>query len=272
MGGARRELRVAGQAEPISHFTDAVEAGGFLFVSGIVPVDEQRELVGGDDVVAQARCVFENMRRGPRGRRLHLRRRRQGDRLPHRCDRSPARQPRPPGGVRRDASGFDPRRGLRARHPGCEDRGRVRGPLSRERPLQHRDHLARRAAARRRRRAARRAHAARQGPDRHRRDPHDLRLAHLRRPCPDRPRDGRPARARRRRRRRRQGQPARVRVGRSRRQPVVRRRSQPAPSREDHRRFLGRERRGARRRARRPRARNGHRLLDPPAVGRAAER
>jgi 2-iminobutanoate/2-iminopropanoate deaminase len=57
MDGARRELRVAGQAEPISHFTDAVEAGGFLFVSGIVPVDEQRELVGGDDVVAQARCV-----------------------------------------------------------------------------------------------------------------------------------------------------------------------------------------------------------------------
>jgi reactive intermediate/imine deaminase len=62
MGGARRELRVTGQAEPISHFTDAVEAGGFLFVSGIVPVDERRELVGGDDVVAQAHCVFENMR------------------------------------------------------------------------------------------------------------------------------------------------------------------------------------------------------------------
>ena len=41
--GHRRELRVAGQAEPISHFTDAVEAGGFLFVSGIVPVDERRE-------------------------------------------------------------------------------------------------------------------------------------------------------------------------------------------------------------------------------------
>jgi 2-iminobutanoate/2-iminopropanoate deaminase len=58
----RRELRVAGQAEPISHFTDAVEAGGFLFVSGIVPVDERRELVGGDDVVAQAQCVFGNMR------------------------------------------------------------------------------------------------------------------------------------------------------------------------------------------------------------------
>jgi reactive intermediate/imine deaminase len=58
----RREYRVAGQAEPISHFTDAVQAGNLLFVSGIVPVDEQRELVGGGDVVAQARQVFANMR------------------------------------------------------------------------------------------------------------------------------------------------------------------------------------------------------------------
>jgi reactive intermediate/imine deaminase len=62
MGGRERvEYRVAGQAEPISHFTDAVRAGDLLFVSGIVPVDERRELVGGDDVVAQARAVFENM-------------------------------------------------------------------------------------------------------------------------------------------------------------------------------------------------------------------
>ena len=57
----RREFRVDGQAEPISHFTDAVQAGEFLFVSGIVPVDGRRELVGGDDVVAQARQVFANM-------------------------------------------------------------------------------------------------------------------------------------------------------------------------------------------------------------------
>jgi reactive intermediate/imine deaminase len=58
----REEFRVAGQAEPISHFTDAVRGGELLFVSGIVPVDANRELVGGDDVVAQARKVFENMR------------------------------------------------------------------------------------------------------------------------------------------------------------------------------------------------------------------
>jgi reactive intermediate/imine deaminase len=58
----RREFRAPGQAEPISHFTDAVQAGELLFVSGIVPVDENRALVGGDDVVAQARAVFANMR------------------------------------------------------------------------------------------------------------------------------------------------------------------------------------------------------------------
>ena len=57
----RREYRVAGQAEPISHFTDAVRAGELLFVSGIVPVDAERQLVGGDDIVAQARAVFANM-------------------------------------------------------------------------------------------------------------------------------------------------------------------------------------------------------------------
>jgi 2-iminobutanoate/2-iminopropanoate deaminase len=59
----RREYRVEGLAEPISHFTDAVRAGAFLFISGIVAVDPDGNLVGGeDDVVAQARQVFENMR------------------------------------------------------------------------------------------------------------------------------------------------------------------------------------------------------------------
>jgi reactive intermediate/imine deaminase len=58
----RRELRVAGLPEPISHYTDAVQAGNLLFVSGIVPVDERGALAGGDDVVAQTRQVFENMR------------------------------------------------------------------------------------------------------------------------------------------------------------------------------------------------------------------
>ena len=59
---SREEIRVEGLAEPISHFTDAVRAGGFLHVSGIVAVDGEGKLVGGGDVVAQTRQVLENMR------------------------------------------------------------------------------------------------------------------------------------------------------------------------------------------------------------------
>jgi 2-iminobutanoate/2-iminopropanoate deaminase len=57
----REEIRVDGLAEPISHFTDAVRAGDLLFVSGIVSVDGDGRLVGGDDVVEQTRQVFRNM-------------------------------------------------------------------------------------------------------------------------------------------------------------------------------------------------------------------
>jgi 2-iminobutanoate/2-iminopropanoate deaminase len=57
----REELRVEGLAEPISHYTDAVKAGGLLFVSGIVPVDAEGRLVGEGDVVEQTRQVFRNM-------------------------------------------------------------------------------------------------------------------------------------------------------------------------------------------------------------------
>jgi 2-iminobutanoate/2-iminopropanoate deaminase len=60
---SRRELMVEGLAPPISHYADAVAAGNTLYISGIVPVDERGELVGGDDVVAQVRQVFANMRR-----------------------------------------------------------------------------------------------------------------------------------------------------------------------------------------------------------------
>jgi 2-iminobutanoate/2-iminopropanoate deaminase len=57
----REEFRVEGLSEPISHYTDAVRGGDLLFVSGCVSVDERGELVGGDDVVAQARQVFRNI-------------------------------------------------------------------------------------------------------------------------------------------------------------------------------------------------------------------
>ena len=56
----RKEYRVAGLAEPISHYTDAVLADGLLFVSGCVALDAEGRLVG-DDVVAQTRQVFANI-------------------------------------------------------------------------------------------------------------------------------------------------------------------------------------------------------------------
>jgi reactive intermediate/imine deaminase len=59
----RQEYRVEGMSDPISHYTDAVRAGDLLFVSGIVPVDADGRLVGGDDIVAQAQAVFESMLR-----------------------------------------------------------------------------------------------------------------------------------------------------------------------------------------------------------------
>jgi 2-iminobutanoate/2-iminopropanoate deaminase len=59
---SREEIRVQELAEPISHYTDAVRAGQLLFVSGLVAVDRDGNLVGGDDVVSQTRQVFENMR------------------------------------------------------------------------------------------------------------------------------------------------------------------------------------------------------------------
>ncbi len=61
--GRRLEIDVAGQAAPISHYAHAVRAEGpLLFVSGVVPVDGEGRLVGGDDVVEQTRAVFANLR------------------------------------------------------------------------------------------------------------------------------------------------------------------------------------------------------------------
>ncbi|MBA2475022.1 MAG: RidA family protein [Actinobacteria bacterium] len=45
----------------MSHYTDAVRAGELLFVSGCLPVDGEGGLVGGGDVVEQARRVFHNI-------------------------------------------------------------------------------------------------------------------------------------------------------------------------------------------------------------------
>jgi 2-iminobutanoate/2-iminopropanoate deaminase len=47
--------------EPISHYTDGVIAGGWIWVSGMLALDAAGALVGGDDVIAQAVRVHENI-------------------------------------------------------------------------------------------------------------------------------------------------------------------------------------------------------------------
>jgi 2-iminobutanoate/2-iminopropanoate deaminase len=47
--------------QPISHYTDAVVADGWIWVSGLLALDKDGTLVGGDDVIAQAERVHENL-------------------------------------------------------------------------------------------------------------------------------------------------------------------------------------------------------------------
>jgi len=58
----RKEFRVEGLAPPISHYCDAVQFGDLLYIAGIPPTDAGGKVVGGDDVAAQARQVFRNMK------------------------------------------------------------------------------------------------------------------------------------------------------------------------------------------------------------------
>ncbi len=63
MPAHREEIRVAGMAEPISHYTDVVRADRLVFVSGCAAIDEHGRTVGGSDVVAQARQVHDNLKK-----------------------------------------------------------------------------------------------------------------------------------------------------------------------------------------------------------------
>ena len=63
MSAHREEFMVPGMSAPVSHFTHVVRAGRLVFVSGCVATDAEGRVVGGNDVVAQARQVHENIKR-----------------------------------------------------------------------------------------------------------------------------------------------------------------------------------------------------------------
>ena len=54
----REEISVPGLSPAISHYCDAVRFGDLLFISGMAPLDADLNVIGGDDVVAQAEAVF----------------------------------------------------------------------------------------------------------------------------------------------------------------------------------------------------------------------
>ncbi len=47
--------------EPISHFADAVRAGNLLFISGIVSLDKDGNVLGEGDAAEQTRVILEYM-------------------------------------------------------------------------------------------------------------------------------------------------------------------------------------------------------------------
>ena len=60
---SRQEVRIASFCEPISHYADAVRFGELLFVSGIAAVTADGSVFAPDDVMAQTRYIFENLRK-----------------------------------------------------------------------------------------------------------------------------------------------------------------------------------------------------------------
>ena len=58
----REEIRLPELGPPISHYTEAVRFGNLLYVSGVVAMDGEGNVVAPGDAVAQTRKIFENMK------------------------------------------------------------------------------------------------------------------------------------------------------------------------------------------------------------------
>ena len=64
MSAPKKEIRLAQDlSEPISHYTDAVLCGDYLFMSGAGPFDVDLSLIGLGDIEAQANKTLENINR-----------------------------------------------------------------------------------------------------------------------------------------------------------------------------------------------------------------
>ncbi len=59
--GSRREYTVPGLPAALSHYTDAVRFGNLLFISGLTAHDEDGNLIGNGDAVAQTEQILLQM-------------------------------------------------------------------------------------------------------------------------------------------------------------------------------------------------------------------
>ncbi len=57
----RREIRAEKVHPPLGHYTDAVQLGDLLYLSGCGPTGIDQQLVGGDDATLQAEQVYANI-------------------------------------------------------------------------------------------------------------------------------------------------------------------------------------------------------------------
>ena len=57
----REEIQIETLGPAISHYTDAVRFGDLLFISGMVAWDQDGNVVGRGDVVAQTETIFNSM-------------------------------------------------------------------------------------------------------------------------------------------------------------------------------------------------------------------
>lgn len=58
----RKEFMIDGMSPPLSHYTDAVQFGNLLFISGLAPLDADLNVVS-EDVVEQTRAIFKDMKK-----------------------------------------------------------------------------------------------------------------------------------------------------------------------------------------------------------------
>jgi 2-iminobutanoate/2-iminopropanoate deaminase len=58
---SRIEHRIDALSKPTAHYSEAVSYGGLYYIAGVLPVDRNGALSGGDDITAQAEQVFSNI-------------------------------------------------------------------------------------------------------------------------------------------------------------------------------------------------------------------